>query len=305
VLPSPPPSFADCQRLGNLYILVDTTTRDRMIRTVACAYFQRAFAYAVPIGGLAGFIGLGGGEFRLPVLIRVIGFPARTAIPLNLVISLATLSFALVTRNHAVPTATVIDHLPEVIGLVVGGIISAIYGTRLVTKLTDHRLTGLISALLVGLGLLLIGEAFTSFERALIVWPSELVRGLAGAGIGLGVGVVSSVLGVAGGELLIPTLMFIFGADIKTAGTASLIISLAIVATGGWRYHRVGALPMRGGPQRITIAMVAGSLIGATFGGLAVAVAAESFLKVFLGVVLIIAAAKTAAGHAKGQSGAG
>lgn len=250
-------------------------------------------------------IGLGGGEFRLPVLIRVIGFPARAAVPLNLTISLATLSFALVARNHAVPVTTVIDHLPEVIGLVIGGIISAFYGTQLVANLTDRRLTRLICALLVSLGLLLIGEAFVSFERALIVSSSELVRGVAGAGIGLIVGVVSSVLGVAGGELLIPALIFIFGADIKTAGTASLIISLAIVATGVWRYHRMGALPMRGGPQRITIAMVAGSLIGAALGGLAVAVAPEAFLKVFLGVVLIVAAAKTAIAHPRGQSSAG
>jgi uncharacterized membrane protein YfcA len=269
-----------------------------MMRTVGCPYFQRAFAFAVPIGGLAGLIGLGGGEFRLPVLIRVIGFPAKAAVPLNLVVSLATLSFALVTRNHAVPATTVLGHLPEVIGLIVGGVISAAYGTRLVANLTDRRLTLLITALLAALGVLLIIEAFVPFERALIVSTSELVRGLAGVGIGLGVGVVSSVLGVAGGELLIPALVFIFGADIKTAGTASLIISLFIVAAGVWRYHTAGVLPTRGGPQRITIAMAAGSLIGAALGGLAVAVAPASFLKVFLGVVLIVAAVKTM-GHAK------
>ena len=33
----------------------------------------------------------------------------------------------------------------------------------------------------------------------------------------------------AGGELLIPTLIFIFGADIRTAGSASILISLGIV----------------------------------------------------------------------------
>jgi uncharacterized protein len=270
-----------------------------LIRTIACPYFQRALAFAVPIGGLAGLIGLGGGEFRLPVLVRVIGFPARAAVPLNLVISLATLSFALATRNHAVPATAVIGHLPEVVGLIVGGVISALYGTRLVANLTDRRLTLLISTFLIALGLLLIGEALIPFEQALILSPSGVVRGLAGVGIGLGVGVISSVLGVAGGELLIPALVLIFGADIKTAGTASLIISLFIVATGVWRYHRAGALPMRGGPQRITIAMVAGSLIGAALGGLAVAVAPASFLKVFLGLVLIMAAFKTRV-HARG-----
>jgi uncharacterized membrane protein YfcA len=96
-----------------------------MLRTLSCSYFQRAFTFAVPIGGLAGLVGLGGGEFRLPVLIRVIGFPARAAVPLNLVISLATLSFALVSLNHPVPASGVLGHLPEVLGLTFGGIISA------------------------------------------------------------------------------------------------------------------------------------------------------------------------------------
>jgi uncharacterized protein len=145
--------------------------------------------------------------------------------------------------------------------------------------------------------MLLIAEAFLPFEEALIVSGSDLVRGLAGVAIGLGVGVVSSVLGVAGGELLIPALVFVFGADIKTAGTASLMISLAIVAMGVWRYHKAGTLPLRAGPQRITAAMVAGSLIGAAIGSLTVAYAPASFLKAFLGVVLVVAAIKTFGKH--------
>jgi uncharacterized protein len=36
---------------------------------------------------------------------------------------------------------------------------------------------------------------------------------------GLAIGLVSSLLGVAGGELIIPTSVFAFGADIKTAWT--------------------------------------------------------------------------------------
>ena len=48
-----------------------------MVRAVACPYFGRAFGWCVPIGGLGGLIGLGGGEFRLPVLMHGIGFNAR------------------------------------------------------------------------------------------------------------------------------------------------------------------------------------------------------------------------------------
>ena len=264
---------------------------------LSCRYSQRAFLFAVPIGGLAGLIGLGGGEFRLPVLTQIIGFPAREAIPLNLLISLATLSFALVTRNHAIPLSGVFAHVPEVTGLALGGVISAIFGARLLLRMSDRRLTMLMAALLAAIGLLLLVEAFVPFDNAALTAESPIIRGFAGVLIGLGVGVVSSLLGVAGGELLIPALVYVFGANIRIAGTASLLISLAIVATGLWRYHRAGALPMTGGAPRIALSMSAGSLIGAALGGFAVAMAPVVFLKVLLGTVLILAAAKAITGH--------
>lgn len=265
--------------------------------TLSCRYSQGAFLFAVPIGGLAGLIGLGGGEFRLPVLTQVMGFPARAAIPLNLLISLATLSFALGTRNHAVPVSGVLAHLPEVAGLMLGGVISAIFCARLLLRMSDRRLTMVMAALLAGLGLLLLVEAIVPFDNAALTAASPFIRGFAGVLVGLGVGVVSSLLGVAGGELLIPALLYVFGADIRIAGTASLLVSLGIVATGVWRYHRAGALPMTGGAPRIALSMSAGSLIGAVLGGLAVAVAPVVFLKVLLGSVLMLAAANTVAGH--------
>jgi uncharacterized membrane protein YfcA len=261
-----------------------------VLHTLQCRYFQRAFLWAVPIGGLAGLIGLGGGEFRLPVLTQLIGFPARAAIPLNLLISLVTLAFALVLRNHAIPVSGVMAHLPEIAGLALGGVISALYGARLVLRLSDRRLTASMAALLAALGVLLLVEAFVPLSGAALGEDSMFVRAFAGVLIGLVVGIVSSMLGVAGGELLIPALVFIFGADIKIAGTESLLISLLIVATGLWRYYRAGALPMAGGPPRIVASMSTGSVIGAGLGALVVAVAPSAMLKVVLGLVLIVAA---------------
>ena len=80
---------------------------------------------------------------------------------------------------------------------------------------------------------------------------------------------------MAGGELLIPTLVLIFGADIKTAGSASILISLGVVSMGLWRYWRAKAIPTGRGAQRITTAMALGSIIGAALGGLAVAYAPQ------------------------------
>jgi uncharacterized membrane protein YfcA len=188
----------------------------------------------------------------------------------------------------------VVPYLPEMAGLLAGGMVSAFYGAQLVNRLSDRRLVLLIAVLLGALGLLLMTEAVLPFQSGDLLPAGTAAHLGAGAVIGIGVGLVSSVLGVAGGELLIPALVLIFGANIKTAGSASILISLGVVSAGLWRYWRVDAIPCGRGAQRITTAMAAGSIIGATLGGLAVAYAPVAFLKVLLGCVLLAAAGKTA-----------
>jgi uncharacterized protein len=263
-----------------------------MRTALGCPYAQKAFAYSAPIGALAGLIGLGGGEFRLPVLMHVIGFPAKASIPLNLIVSLTTLAAALLFRSHVVPAGALAQHLPELVGLMAGGMMSAFWGAGLVHRLRNELLIAAIAILLAALGCLLLIEVLFPFQP-LDLPPELLARLPLAVLLGLGIGLASSLLGVAGGELLIPSLMFVFGADIKTAGTASLVISLAIVAIGIWRYGRIGAIPCGRGPQRITIAMGLGSIIGSLIGGLAAAAAPVIALKILLALVLLAAAAKT------------
>lgn len=264
-----------------------------MQNVLGCAYSQRAFGYSVPIGALGGLIGLGGGEFRLPVLMHAIGFDARAAIPLNLTTSLVTLGFALVARSHSVALSALLPHLPAILGLAAGGMASAFYGAKLVRRLSDKRLVMLVAALLAALGALLLAEAIFPFQSMGLLPDSVSLHVGLGFAFGIGIGLVSSILGVAGGELLIPVLVFVFAVDIKAAGSASALISLGVVLTGLWRYWRMGAIPKGRGPQRITLAMSVGSIIGATLGGLAVAFAPVAFLKLLLGAVLIAAAVKT------------
>ncbi len=61
--------------------------------------FRLSFLYAVPIGALGGLIGLGGAEFRLPVLAGTLGYPVRQAVPLNLAVSLITIVASLAIRG--------------------------------------------------------------------------------------------------------------------------------------------------------------------------------------------------------------
>ena len=109
---------------------------------------------------------------------------------------------------------------------------------------------------------------------------------------GLAIGLVSSLLGVAGGELIIPTLLFAFGADVKTAGTASLLISLPTVAVGAVRHARLKAFDERLDLTQTVAPMGVGSVIGAVAGGLLVGLVPAAALKLVLGVILIVSAVR-------------
>jgi uncharacterized protein len=84
------------------------------------------------------------------------------------------------------------------------------------------------------LGVLILFEAAYPFHYAQVIPAGAASHFGAGLALGIIIGLVSSILGVAGGELLIPTMMFIFGADIKTAGTASIVISLSGLSVAYW-----------------------------------------------------------------------
>jgi uncharacterized membrane protein YfcA len=88
-----------------------------------------------------------------------IGFDARSSIPLNLLTSLITLALSMAVRSRAIGIESLAPHLPEIVGLAVGGVASAFYGARLVSQFSDRRLVTLIALLLAGLGILMLAEA--------------------------------------------------------------------------------------------------------------------------------------------------
>ena len=65
-----------------------------------------AFLAGACVGTLGGLIGLGGAEFRLPLLIRLFAFVALEAVVLNKAVSLVVVISSVLFRLHAVPIQT-------------------------------------------------------------------------------------------------------------------------------------------------------------------------------------------------------
>lgn len=215
---------------------------------------------------LGGLIGLGGAEFRLHVLKGAFGHPAHDAVPLNLAFSLVTLLAALAFRIRP-ETAGLLEPLLPVLGaLIAGSTTGAWIGASAAGRLSPERLEQLILVLLVGIGGLLMVEGFVLFTSGDL--PAHLgIRVPTAIVLGGGIGLVSSLLGVAGGEVIIPTLMFVFGADIKVAGTASVMVSVPTVIVGLARYARKGAFKEKTHLRTLVAPMGLGSIVGAAAGG--------------------------------------
>lgn len=251
-----------------------------------------ALGWGIAIGTLGGLIGLGGAEFRLPVLLGLFALAAHQAVRMNLLMSLATLAASAVARFGFASFPDLADHLPEIAALTAFAMAAAWFGAGFLTRIDAQSLTRVIAGLLAAIGLLLLVEAVAGEALHLGAAPGGSWRPAAGAFAGVAIGLVSSLLGVAGGEMIIPTLIFGFGLDIRTAGTASLIISLPAVTVGVLRHARAGGYRDRGALLGIGAPMAVGSVLGAMAGAALLPFVPVAALKLLLGVILLLSSVK-------------
>jgi uncharacterized protein len=241
---------------------------------------------------LGGLIGLGGAEFRLPILIAVFALYAQRAVRINLLISLATLAMSAVARLGFLGSTNAYDFRIEIAGMLVGGVIAAWIGAGYLKRIPKARMMSVIAVLLLATSALLAAETLLRG----VSW-SALTAGSqwglpAAVCAGLLVGAISSLLGVAGGEFIIPILIFMFGADIKTAGTASVLISIPVVITGATRHWLTGHYRSQSMLAYLVLPMAIGSVVGATIGGYLATWAPTDALRLVLAAILAVSAVK-------------
>lgn len=248
-----------------------------------------AFAGGALIGTLGGLFGLGGAEFRLPMLIGPFRFLALEAVIVNKAASLIVVATALPFRAATVPLGTITANSPIILNLLAGSLFGAWFGAGWATRLGSHNLYRILAVLLVLIaGALLYGHGSTP-PSALLAGPWQI---LAGVATGFGIGIVASLMGVAGGELLIPTLVLLFGADIKLAGSLSLAVSLPTMIVAFMRYSRDSAFAVLGRNKAFVIMMALGSIAGTFVGGNLLGIVPDQVLLPILALILVVSSVK-------------
>ncbi len=248
-----------------------------------------AFGAGTVIGALGGLIGLGGAEFRLPLLLGLFRFRALEAVILNKAMSLIVVATALPFRAATVPLAVVLASWPTILNLLAGSLLGAWLGAGWATRLSSRGLYRVIAALLALIAAALLFGHGTHVVGALVTGEAQIAAGVAA---GFVIGVIASLLGVAGGELLIPTLVLLFGADVKLAGSLSLAVSLPTMVVGFARYSRDRSFKVLAANKMFVSVMAAGSVLGTFIGGQLLGLVPDYVLLPVLAAILAISALK-------------
>jgi len=250
------------------------------------------------IGMLGGLVGLGGAEFRLPVLVGLFRLPTLEAVVLNKAMSLVVVTAALVFRSKAIPIAEVQAHLDVILNLLAGSLIGAWWAAGHAMRMSRKWLDRIILILLVALSVVMLTEALVGIGVAgTPLFSNRVLQAGAGVAAGLVIGMVAALLGVAGGELLIPTIVLLFGLDIKIAGSLSLAISLPTMIVGFIRYTQSSAMQILRQERTLFGWMAVGSVLGTMAGGMLLGVVSPHALLLLLGLILAVSAYKTFQHH--------
>lgn len=118
---------------------------------------------------------------------------------------------------------------------------------------------------------------------SLVLFGFDLQRLLVGLGIGFVAGIVSGVLGIGGGPVLVPAMVFLLDVSQKTAQGTALAIIVPTAIAGAMTHYRLGNVQ-----AHITAWLIPAAVVGAVVGALFVAAIDAVTLRRIFGVLLLV-----------------
>lgn len=197
----------------------------------------------VVVGLLAGLLGVGGGLVLVAALVwllPLVGVPPEAAMHAALASSLASiiLTAAASARAHAKRGSVL---WPTVAWMVPGLLVGGWLGSGVAVRIDDGVLRWIVA------GYCLLAAAQLQFGRVRIAPESGLPapRGLPILAAGGGIGALSAVVGIGGGSMTVPLLVWRGVVPVRAVGTSSACgVAIGLASAVGYALHApAGALP--------------------------------------------------------------
>jgi hypothetical protein len=263
-------------------------------------------AIGLAVGFISGMFGIGGGFLMTPLLIFLGVTPAVAVATVSSHIAASSCSGAInYWRRRAID-------LPLASMLLAGGVVGTALGVWLFTLLRSigqlDITIGLSYVLLLGaVGALMVTESVRAILRARQGKPVELrrpgahtwihglpfklrfkrsriyVSAIPVLGIGLIIGFVGSIMGIGGGFLLVPMLIYVLRVPTATVIGTSMVLTLVTMASATVMHaatnHLVDAV--------LALILMIGGVIGAQFGARAGQKISGERLRLLLGLLVL------------------
>jgi len=202
--------------------------------TLLFIVFLSCIALGSLVGFLAGLLGIGGGLIIVPALVYLLpllGINGDIVMPIALATSLGaiviTSSSAALAHHH---NKNIDWSLAKPLMLVVG--IGALLGAFIADNLSTQTLTNFFAFMVLMLALYMLLSISSTKEREL---PSTLLLQLIG-GI---TGIIASLMGIAGGAILVPTLTY-FGLSMRKVIGIATVCGVMVALFGSLGYIITG-----------------------------------------------------------------
>lgn len=236
----------------------------------------RSLLAGVAIGVFSGLFGVGGGALAVPALLWL-GLRQHTAHAT----SLAALTLTAAAGVVPFALAGAVGGWASV-ALIGGSLGGTVLGATVMHRLPERGLGIAFAVLLVGVGVrLFLGVEAQAPGGAPALGPETVVWLVA---LGVGAGVLSSILGIGGGIVLVPALVLGLGFSQHAAEGTSLAVIIPTALLGAIRHTRRGYTDWRTG---LTIGL--GGMAGAPAGALvALAVEALALQRLFAVLLLVL-----------------
>ncbi len=235
-------------------------------------------------GSLNGLLGAGGGVILVPSLVLFFGFSQNLAQGTTLALMIPPIGI-LAAWNYYKKGGF---DLRVVALICLGFAFGGLFGAKLSAMVSSEMLSQVfaMALLLIGGKMLFERAQKSSTEEAADSFPLNLKSVTLLLVLGLTAGVLSGLLGIGGGIIIVPALVFLFRLPQRLAqGTTVMLTVPPIGLLGASEYFQQGNVDLAAGGL-----IAAGFFVGAYFGSkLAASVPSQALTKMFGAAMLLIA----------------
>lgn len=233
-------------------------------------------ACGLSAGLLGGLLGVGGGFVVVPLMVAFFAFAQKRAQATSLAMIIATGTAGVVP--YALSGEVV---LAPAAAIVAGGLVGSAVGTELVHRMSEGLVRLVFAVVVLAAAVRMAIGIDLPESGAGVETSSTLLLWCVIAGVGMGL--ISALVGIGGGLVIVPVLQLGMGFTPQQAQATSLLVIIPIAAMGAWRLSRKGYTDWRAAGW-----LALGSIVGAPLGGLVAVQAPGRLLQVLFAVLLTV-----------------